>query len=323
MTQMRIGNVQRVVQRLPVGLRRIRVVQWLGRAACRRLQRVKFQSGELVGDLRDIGIAHTIAGGQFADYGYFDLAHDLLRVGEHHSDVGANFGFHTFGIVHFAAARGVSFSMVEANPECVRCLKASRKLSTGSDVTVIHAAAVEDSREQAVLHTSIAASGTGMVARPETNSGVGEGIQIPARTLDDIYSSLGVDRIGLMKMDIEGSEPDAMQGMIRLLSKGCVRFLYFEINPDALRARQREADEAFDILEANGYRLCWPHTDGSWIASTYGIGEDRLRFDMMTLAGAQPRKVAVFDRTLYRRETFGQCDLLAVAPEAAGPVVGF
>jgi FkbM family methyltransferase len=85
----------------------------------------------------------------------------------------------------------------------------------------------------------------------------GDGIEVPARRIDTLAAELDVDRIDLLKMNIEGAERQAIQGMGTVLANtrhvciSCHDFLADEGGPEELRTK------AFvrDFLIERGFRV--------------------------------------------------------------------
>jgi FkbM family methyltransferase len=57
-----------------------------------------------------------------------------------------------------------------------------------------------------------------------------QAVDVPTRRLDDCLIEWSVNRIDLMKIDVEGSEPRVIRGGAAHLAKGVVRHLMIEIN---------------------------------------------------------------------------------------------
>lgn len=55
-------------------------------------------------------------------------------------------------------------------------------------------------------------------------------VEVPARTLDDCVREWRIDRIDLMKIDVEGAEPLVLGGGASALTRGVVRHAMIEIN---------------------------------------------------------------------------------------------
>ena len=84
-----------------------------------------------------------------------------------------------------------------------------------------------------------------------------DGIEVPARRIDTLAAELDVDRIDLLKMNIEGAERQAIQGMGTVLANtrhvciSCHDFLADDGGPEELRTK------AFvrDFLAERGFRV--------------------------------------------------------------------
>lgn len=305
--------LQRILQALPRPLRRIKAAQFLASFTGGPYHRLSFDSGTLIGNVRDVEIANSLVRGTFQDYGYFQIARRLLGAGGVHVDLGANYGFHTFGLVSSPLGTSFRYVLIDANPDCVGCLRESAKLYPHVLFEIFHAAAAVSSGEMtfsfAQSHT-----GSGAVGRADTG-GLVE-VQVPTVTLDDLFEHHGIVRIDLLKMDIEGSEPFAMQGLSRLLSAHRVGFIYFEVNPACLARLGATLDQLFESFTRHGYRLFWPHDSVDWILQTYGPGVAKTaELERFIVHGRERHPVIAFDRGRCRQEQFGQCDLLAIAPE--------
>lgn len=306
--------LQRLMRLLPARLRRIRIVQLAARITGAPYQRIAFQRGRLIGNIRDGAVAHALLRGVFADYGYFELADRLLAPGDTHVDVGANYGFHTFGLLESLVGAAIRYLLIDANPDCVACLRASAGLHPAFRMEIVQLAAAAESGTLA-FRFAPAATGEGHVGGTSADGEIG--IAVPAAPLDQVLDERGVDAIGLLKMDIEGSEPGALRGLARRLSAHRVKFIYFEVNPDALARQGADPAALFREVTRHGYRLFWPHDDTAWIARTYGLGDDEAntRWPRFVLRGSRPHPVIAFDPARYRQGRFGQCDLLAVSPD--------
>lgn len=304
--------LQHFIHALPKPLQRNRIAQLFASITGSPYHRVVFQQGELVGNVRDGAVANSLVRGTFADYGYFDLAHRLLAAGEVHVDLGANYGFHTFGLLQSPISSTIRYLLIDANPDCIACLSESARLHPALQIQILHVAAAVVAGDISFTF-SASMTGSGHVGKADNSGGIE--ITVPALPLDDLFEENGVQDIGLLKMDIEGSEPFAMQSLSRMLSSHRVNFVYFEVNPGCLKLLQTDPVALFNEFNRHGYRLFWPHDDVNWILDTYGRSNaaesDLERF---TIWGSEPHSVIGFDQTRYRPGLFGQCDLLAVSP---------
>ena len=86
-------------------------------------------------------------------------------------------------------------------------------------------------------------------------------VRVPVRTLDGFAAERGIDHIGLIKIDVEGYEPDVIRGADRLLREQRVDLVLFEFSPDFYRQRGIDPCAPVDALEERGYHV--RHVDGS------------------------------------------------------------
>jgi FkbM family methyltransferase len=104
------------------------------------------------------------------------------------------------------------------------------------------------------------------------------GIEVPARRIDTIAAELGITTIDLLKMNIEGAERHALQGMGAMLANtrhvciSCHDFLAEDGGPDTLRTK------AFvrDFLLEHGFRLTSRDDASDPWTRDYVYGENTL-----------------------------------------------
>ncbi len=137
-------------------------------------------------------------------------------------DAGANYGYFTF----LLARLGCKVIAVEANPEIIPFLEKSVELNNcQKQVKIIHAAAAAK-RGKAKLNLKESILNSTIIDIPTRQS-----YEVKAIALDSIR-----EEIGFVKMDIEGAEEFAWQGMKKLKNK-CVTLMEFV--PDHYKERGR------------------------------------------------------------------------------------
>jgi len=120
-------------------------------------------------------------------------------------DIGANIGIYTL----LAAKRGARVFSVEADPINAMALKRHVNLNHVCDRVTIHEIAAINKAETVCLHRNpFNAGGSSLY-------GDGDGIAVKGRSID----SLGLPCIDVCKMDIEGAEVLALEGMIDTLQR--------------------------------------------------------------------------------------------------------
>jgi methyltransferase, FkbM family len=162
----------------------------------------------------------------------------ILQRGDVVLDVGANVGFYTLLAARCVGAEGRVIA-VEPNPRNVRFLQRHIALNEQSQVRIIAAAAgssdgvakfaVDEHAEMGRL----AAHGTETVA---------------VRALDSLAVELGLGRVRMMKIDVEGAELHVLRGASVILERD-KPFIFL-----ATHGAQVTSD-CLDFLSARGYRV--------------------------------------------------------------------
>ena len=74
-------------------------------------------------------------------------------------------------------------------------------------------------------------------------------------TVDEYCRQRGIDRIEILKLDIQGGEVAALRGAGRMLAERRISLVYVELLVGALYEGQGTAGETMRALEVHGYRL--------------------------------------------------------------------
>ncbi len=174
---------------------------------------------------------------------HFDTLRRLVRRGSRVLDLGAHIGTFTLA----AAALGCEVIAVEASPQNARLLRASVEQNGFTQVHVIQA--VVSDRAGTVLFSCYGPFGH--VFTPATNL---PSIDVPAVRIDDLLAEIGWDRVDLVKLDVEGSEIAALDGMSNLLTSADAPPILYESNAHTLGFYRRTPAELRTKLERFGYR---------------------------------------------------------------------
>jgi FkbM family methyltransferase len=150
-------------------------------------------------------------------------------------DIGAGIGAETLLFARGVGASGRVVS-VEAHPRTYRRLVDLCTVNGLSNVTPLQMAA-SDTDGKAVI-SDLAHHLQNTVLESE-----GRGIEVPTRRIDTLAADLGITRIDLLKMNIEGAERQAIQGVGTLLGAtrrvciSCHDFLADDRGPEELRTK--------------------------------------------------------------------------------------
>jgi len=91
-----------------------------------------------------------------------------------------------------------------------------------------------------------------------------DSIRVPLRTLDDCIDEWGVNEVDLLKIDVEGFEPQVLAGASSALKAGKVRALLCELNDWWLRRMGGSAQDLYDLILSEGFvNILGPHDFGA------------------------------------------------------------
>ena len=81
----------------------------------------------------------------------------------------------------------------------------------------------------------------------------GAPLNVPVYTLDDYLEQNEIDHVDLMKIDVEGFEPNVIKGATDSIKRGKIRAVLCEFNPAWLAANQSSFASLYDLLTAAGF----------------------------------------------------------------------
>lgn len=173
--------------------------------------------------------------------------HHMLRFVNRDSvifDIGANFGYYAVSLAH-AAGREATVHAFEPNPVTFDQLQRNIELNELVNVTA-HRLAFSDRAGTAGLQ----------IVNP-INSGstqLTEGDAVPVSTIDLFCQAHRIERLDVMKIDVEGYEERVLRGATRTLEQ-LRPTLMIELNPPVLRTTNSSVDRIIDSLTGSGYSL--------------------------------------------------------------------
>ena len=175
-----------------------------------------------------------------------NFADALLADGGAYLDVGANFGLLSFGL---AGRHGgnIDFHLFEPNPRLVETIARSRPLYPQMRCTV-NQVAVSDQAGEVRFSINDQQSGVSHISTAEETGGV----VVPAITLDGYLAETGLEKVELLKLDIEGFELSALRGASESLLNRRIQAVYFEYFEKYL-VRAGSPHEVIDLLASVGF----------------------------------------------------------------------
>jgi FkbM family methyltransferase len=84
-------------------------------------------------------------------------------------------------------------------------------------------------------------------------------VEVAVTTLDHFAAERGIDRIALLKVDVEGFEPDVLRGAKQLFARRAIAGVLFEFSPQFYKQRGIDPIAPVRILADYGYRVEAPN----------------------------------------------------------------
>lgn len=240
---------------------------------------------QLVVPATSTGASFRVFGTLVAERGTVELLSRTLRPGDVVLDVGANLGFYAFLAAPLIGNEGRVYAF-EAQPDVVEYLRRSVEINEfGLRVHVKQTAVTDGVSDSVELVLPVDAANTGVVSLYAHEWLGAARLRVPAASLDVWAASQGVERVDVVKIDVEGAELLVLRGMEKLLLRARPRLLVVELAPDRIAfpgiddsqplARDPSAAHPEDVvgfLREHGYE---PRelTDGGTLGRRYADGE--------------------------------------------------
>jgi len=212
-------------------------------------------------DTRSVDIGtHLLLNGLW-EQNYVKAFLNLLRPGNVVLDIGANHGVYALVAAQHVGAAGRVLAF-EPNPAFAELIRASVSVNGLSDVVTVVQAAVSDSVGEVVLIVNPMWSGGAHLQQSADEPDGSNTHRVSCLALDD-YSGLAGASVDAIKMDIEGAEGLALQGMRQLIDRSPRLKIMMEFCPSMLARYPVDAQGVVAFLDGRGFS-CWQiAADGS------------------------------------------------------------
>ena len=100
-----------------------------------KYQSFKYNNHIIFSNLQDAEARQVFITNKFEDYGYFLLAEHFLPQKGIHFDVGANYGFQTFGLFNRFSNNQIKYYLIEPNLDCHNCHNQTAAINPQFDLT--------------------------------------------------------------------------------------------------------------------------------------------------------------------------------------------
>jgi FkbM family methyltransferase len=224
-----------------------------------RPARVEIERGiSLYLDPRDLVPVSILRGGEWQPEIWSSISAALPKDGVFF-DVGAHIGYYSVKAAR-RVGHGGRVVAFEPNPEIVRLLRDNVESNKLSEIEVLPIACAD--RDQTLTFFASATANTGASSLAEANADPGMGgnsksYQVRARPIDDVVRELNVQRLDVMKVDVEGAEVYVLRGAIQSLNRFHPKIIA-EVVPRQLENMKSSKEELFALLESLGYSIRRP-----------------------------------------------------------------
>lgn len=186
-----------------------------------------------------------------AERRYFSKA---LKPGSTIIDVGANVGLYTLIFSHLVGSSGKVISL-EPSADLFSQLLRNLELNHISNVTA-HALGADSTTGLRYFEENALNSGDNRLSSSPDDASNRTKIQVTA--LDDLVGSQKVDWV---KIDVQGWEPNVLQGMSRIIHQNPDLKIFFEFWPQGIRQTGGNPEEFLGSFQACGLKLFSPGSD--------------------------------------------------------------
>jgi FkbM family methyltransferase len=205
----------------------------------------------------------------------------VLRAGDVAVDVGANIGLYTLLFSRLVGPEGRVHAF-EPAPGNARRLRVNLLLNAADNVELSERAVFSRTGTVTLNLFEQRLGSWHSLGRPELPDPFQPGrtvapsnsIEVESLTLDAYAASAGLDRIALLKIDVEGAEPDVLSGAMGLLERRAIGAVLFEVSLPQAASLGHDPSEPFAHLARLGYETRRIEADGS-LGATVTRAEDR------------------------------------------------
>ncbi len=200
-------------------------------------------------DPRDKGVTSELSLYGLMEAFETELVKKEIKKGDCVLDIGANIGYYTLIFAKLVGDEGKVFAF-EPDPDSFALLKKNVEINGYRNVTLIQKA-VSNRTEKAKLYLC----GDNFADHRIYDSHDGRNsIGIETIRLDDYFKDPG-QKIGFIKMDIQGSEFLAAEGMLDLLDRNRSTKIITEYWPVGIERCGRDAGKYIELFRSRGFTL--------------------------------------------------------------------
>jgi FkbM family methyltransferase len=177
---------------------------------------------------------------------------DNVKLGDVCLDVGANIGHHSIFLAKLVGKKGKVIAF-EPIPKLSSQINESKKENKLENLKIINSALGEKNYDT-VIYINKHVMGSSSILEKRYGQEV-EKVDIKVEKLDDIFTSLKINKIDFMKIDVEGYEYFVLEGAKETITKYKPKIV-IEYSPEYYRQnKMTHVDDIINFLKENKYSI--------------------------------------------------------------------
>lgn len=203
----------------------------------------RFAGGQILLDIHEKRWIRTIAIEAFETAKVRALAH-FLRPGMTLVDVGANIGFFSLVAAKLVGPTGRALA-VEPEPENCARIRRNVELNGYANVEIAQVA-LGDRCGEVTLHLATDHGHHSLLDRSPNRAGTT--LAVPIETLDALLAARNIERVDVLKIDVEGAEVEVLRGAAETIRRNPALVILMDVH-ESLGV---DAAEVCDLIESYG-----------------------------------------------------------------------
>ena len=193
-------------------------------------------------------------------------------------DVGANAGI--YSLAALSSNPGAIVYAFEPTPEIAARLRSAVELNGLEQLNVEEAAVMAEPGYAALIRCRGADGANDGMNFVQKESERGE--RVRTESLDTFCRARAIDKIDLMKIDVQGQEASVLRGATDLLKEGRIGAILLELNWWAEADPRCPATQSVRLLESSGFSFATPgaelrwHHSGAWLRQLSDVVAKRV-----------------------------------------------
>jgi len=210
------------------------------------------QGNKMLLDLKDKGISRELAINKIHEAQSTKFLKGLLKKGDVVIDIGANIGYYVLIESKIVGKKGKIFA-IEPSKRNFKLLTKNIKLNKAKNVKTFNFAVGDKDGYVEFIETQ--QSNRSYVNLLSGEDATAKKYRVKMRSLDSFVKENEIEKVSLIRMDIEGFEAYALKGMQNILEKKLPDYFYIEFHPKAIRELGFNFEDILNDLERKGYVL--------------------------------------------------------------------